>query len=310
MQIRILGAAAGGGFPQWNCNCPNCAAVRAGKPGYRARTQNAIAVSANSRDWVLFNVSPDLRQQINASADLQPAAGDPLRHSPIKAVVVTGGDVDFLSGLIHLREQQPFSVYASDRVLATLKENTMFNVLDQKFVPRRQLALDAATPLEGPAGPTGLTIESFDVPGKVALYLENEVGGPGFGTHRGDNIAFRIADSAAGQAFYYIPSCARVDERLAARLKGAKLVVFDGTLYTDDEMIRMGLMPKTCTRMGHMYMSGPGGSVEAFKNLDVARKIYVHINNSNPVLNDSSEERRAVEAAGWEVGFDGMEVRL
>lgn len=310
MHIRILGAAAGGGFPQWNCNCPNCAAVRAGKSGFRARTQNAIAVSANGRDWVLFNVSPDLRQQINVTPELQPAAGAPLRYSPIKAVVVTGGDVDFLSGLIHLREQQPFSVYASERVMATLAENNMFNVLDPKFVARKVLSFDGVTELEGPDGPTGLTIESFDVPGKVALYLENEAGGPGFGTHRGDNIAFKIMDPASGRTFFYIPSCAKVDERLAARLRGAQLVVFDGTLYTDDEMIRMGLMQKTCTRMGHMYMSGPGGSVEAFKGLDVARKIYVHINNSNPVLNDNSQERRAVEAAGWEVGFDGMEVRL
>jgi pyrroloquinoline quinone biosynthesis protein B len=310
MRIRVLGSAAGGGFPQWNCNCPNCAAVRAGKPGFRARTQNAIAVSSNGRDWVLFNASPDLREQINAAPALQPAPGAPMRYSPLKGVVVTGADVDFLSGLLHLREQQPFSVYASDRVLATLSENSMFNVLDPKFVKRHELALDTVTNLQGPDGAIGLTIESFDVPGKVALYLENEAGGPGFGTHRGDNIAYKISDPARGRHFFYIPSCAKVDERLAARIKGAPLVVFDGTLYTDDEMIKMGLMPKTCTRMGHMYMSGPGGSVEAFKDLGVTRKIYVHINNSNPVLDDNSEERRAVEAAGWEVGFDGMEVRL
>jgi pyrroloquinoline quinone biosynthesis protein B len=310
MKIRILGSAAGGGFPQWNCNCHNCANARAGTAGYKPRTQTSIAVSSNGRDWVLFNASPDLRQQINATPELGSQAAGGLRNSPIKAVVVTGGDVDFVAGLLHLRELQPFLVYASDRVLATLAENSIYNVLDPKAVRRNEITLDGTMVLEGPEGPLGLTLESFDVPGKVALYLEDAAGGPGFGTHRGDNIGFKITEPATGQYFYYVPSCAKVDDRLAARVKGSPLIFFDGTLFTDDEMIKAGLMPKTGQRMGHIAMSGPDGAMAAFKDLGVARKIFLHINNSNPALNDNSEERRTLEAAGWEVGVDGTEIGL
>jgi pyrroloquinoline quinone biosynthesis protein B len=310
MLIRVLGSAAGGGFPQWNCNCRNCADVRAGKPGFKARTQTSLAVSANGSDWVLLNAAPDLRQQINDTPDLGARANGKLRNSPIKAVVITGGDVDFVAGLLNLRELEPFVVYASDRVLATLAENSVFNVLDDRVVDRRQLPLGGTLDVEGPGGPTGLAIECFDVPGKVALYLEDAAGGPGLGTHKGDTIGLKVTEKASGRFFYYIPGCAKVDDELAARIKSAPLVFFDGTLFTDDEMLKQGLMQKTGARMGHMSMSGPGGSIDAFSALSVARKIYVHINNSNPVLNENSNERKTAEAAGWEIGYDGMEVRL
>ena len=239
-----------------------------------------------------------------------PEPTDKLRNSPIKAVVITGGDVDFVAGLLNLRELGPFSLYASDRVLGTLSANSIFNVLNADAVSRRELPLDGTIDLEGPDGALGLRVEVFDVPGKVALYLEDESGGPGFGTHKGDTIGLKISAPETGKYFYYIPGCAQVDEPLAGRLKGSPLVFFDGTLYTDDEMLQQGLMPKTGARMGHMSMSGPAGTLEAFRKLDVARRIFIHVNNSNPVLNDNSEERKAVEAAGWEVARDGMEVQL
>jgi pyrroloquinoline quinone biosynthesis protein B len=306
MHIRILGAAAGGGFPQWNCNCRNCADVRQGKPGFRARTQCSLAVSANGSDWVLLNTAPDLRQQINETPALGAQAAGGLRNSPIKAAVLTGGDVDFIAGLLNLRELQPFAVYGSARVLATLKANSVFNVLNGDVVPRRELPLGATTAIAD----TGLEIEAFAVPGKIALYLESGTKDGNYGSRDGDAIGLKVTAPASNKSFFYVPGCAHVDAELAGRLKGAPLVFFDGTLYTDDEMVRMGLMQKTGARMGHMSISGPEGSIAAFEPLGVARKIYVHINNSNPVLDDNSPERRATEAAGWEVGTDGMEITL
>jgi pyrroloquinoline quinone biosynthesis protein B len=306
MIIRILGAAAGGGFPQWNCNCRNCADVRAGKPGFHPRTQCSLAVSANGADWVLLNASPDLRQQINATPELGARADGGLRNSPIKAAVVTGGDVDFIAGLLNLREMQPISIYGSSRVLATLDANSIFNVLDAGVVGRHALELDSETVIEG----AGLTVETFAVPGKIALYLESQAASDNYGSREGDAIGLRVSAPATGKHFLFVPACAAVDAELGARLKGAPLVFFDGTLYTDDEMIRQGLMKKTGARMGHISISGPAGSITAFEPLGVKRKIYVHINNSNPVLDETSPERRATEAAGWEVGYDGMEIRL
>lgn len=310
MIIRVLGSAAGGGFPQWNCNCHNCADVRAGKPGFKARTQSSLAVSADGVAWVLLNASPDLRQQINETPSLGSVAVGSLRNSPIKAAVVTNGDVDHVTGLINLREAQPFSIYGSKRVMDTLSVNSIFNVLADKVVRRHDLPMDRAIDIEGPDGSTGLTVEAFDVPGKVALYLETATAGGNYGSKSGDTIGLKVSAPASGQYFYYVPGCAEVDAPLRARLTGAPLVFFDGTLYTDDEMLKQGLMPKTGARMGHISISGPEGSIAAFKDMKIQRKIYVHINNSNPVLNDNSAERHATEQAGWEVGYDGMEVRL
>lgn len=310
MMIRVLGSAAGGGFPQWNCNCRNCADVRAGKPGFKARTQSSLAVSADGERWVLLNASPDLRQQINETPELGSVASGKLRNSPIKAAVVTNGDVDHVTGLINLREAQPFAVYGSKRVMDTLAANSIFNVLADGVVSRHDLPMDREIEIAGPEGPTGLTIEAFDVPGKVALYLEDAAAGGNFGSKSGDTIGLTISAPASGKSFFYIPGCAELDPPLRARLQGAPLVFFDGTLYTDDEMLQQGLMPKTGARMGHISISGPDGSIAAFKDLNIPRKIYVHINNSNPVLNENSPQRKATEEAGWDVGYDGMEVRL
>jgi pyrroloquinoline quinone biosynthesis protein B len=259
---------------------------------------------------VLLNASPDLRQQLNDTPDLGATATGPLRNTPIKAAVVTNGDVDHVTGLINLREAQPFSVYGSKRVMDTLGANSIFNVLASGVVSRHDLPMDRTFAVEGPEGPTGLEIEAFDVPGKVALYLEDAAAGGNFGSKSGDTIGLKVTASGSGKSFFYIPGCAELDAPLRRRLKGAPLVFFDGTLYTDDEMLQQGLMPKTGARMGHISISGPNGSIEAFKDLGVGKKVYVHINNSNPVLNENSPERKATEQSGWEVGYDGMEIRL
>jgi pyrroloquinoline quinone biosynthesis protein B len=309
MHIKVLGSAAGGGFPQWNCNCRNCAAVRAGTPGFRARTQSSLAVSRDGINWALLNASPDLRQQINDNRELQPDLKAGLRHSPIKAAVLTNGDVDHIIGLINLREAQPFAIYASKRILDVLAANSVFQVLADPLVPRNEITLDQPFNLAGGGVDLGLTVEAFAVPGKVALYLEDKSSGD-YGGREGDTIGLKISDPAEKKSFFYIPGCAAVDERLATRLKGATVVFFDGTLFTDDEMIEQGLLNKTGARMGHISMSGDAGSITAFSKLGVGRLIYVHINNSNPALDENSPARKAIDGAGWEVGYDGMEVRL
>ncbi len=177
MHIKVLGSAAGGGFPQWNCNCRNCAAVRAGTPGFRARTQSTLAVSRDGISWALLNASPDLRQQINDNRELQPDLRAGLRHSPIKAAVLTNGDVDHIIGLINLREAQPFAIFASKRILDVLAANSVFQVLADPLVPRNEITLDKPFKLAGGGVDLGLTVEAFAVPGKVALYLEDKSSG-------------------------------------------------------------------------------------------------------------------------------------
>jgi pyrroloquinoline quinone biosynthesis protein B len=309
MIIKVLGSAAGGGFPQWNCNCRNCAAVRAGTPGFRARTQSSLAVSRDGTNWALLNASPDLRQQLNDTPQLHADPKLDLRHSPIKAAVLTNGDVDHVIGLINLREAQPFTIYATNRVLDILSDNTVFQVLAEPLVPRVEMVLDKPFKLTGAGVDLGLTVEAFAVPGKVALYLEDTSSGD-FGTQEGDTIGLKITDPVAKKSLFYIPGCAAIDEKLASRLRGASIVFFDGTLFTDDEMIEQGLLNKTGARMGHISMSGDAGSIASFSQLGVGRLIYVHINNSNPALDDNSPARKTIEGAGWEVGYDGMEVRL
>jgi pyrroloquinoline quinone biosynthesis protein B len=310
MIIKVLGSAAGGGFPQWNCNGAQSAKVRAGAAGYKAGLQSSLAVSSDGENWVLLNASPDIRQQINETPELHPVKSGPKRNSPIKAVVVTNADVDHIIGLIGLREGQPFSIYGSDLVLATLKANSVFNVCNPEIVPRIELPFDRPIELKGAGIDLGLTVEAFAVPGKVALFLEKGGADSNFGSRDGDTIGLKVTDTKTGKAFFYIPGCAEIDPPLADRIRNADLIFFDGTLYVDDEMITQGLLNKTGKRMGHISVSGDDGSIAALSQLNVRRKIYVHINNSNPILDENSEARKATEAAGWEVGFDGMEVRL
>lgn len=257
-----------------------------------------MAVSADGERWCLLNASPDLRAQIEATPALQPQRGP--RHSPIEAVVLTNGDIDAVAGLLHLRESQAFRLYATPRVLAVLDDNPVFQVLDRELV--RRLPLNLGTTVDS----GGLSIEPFAVPGKVALYLED--GTPEIGAQTEDTIGLRL--QADGGSFCFVPSCAEVKPDLAARLAGCELLFFDGTVYDDDEMIKAGTGTKTGRRMGHMSVAGPDGSLAALAGLDVARKIYIHINNTNPILLDDAPERERVAAAGWEVAYDGMEIEL
>ena len=309
LQVLVLGAAAGGGFPQWNSNNEASRRARAGDPMAPSCTQSSLAVSADGRHWVLLNASPDIRQQINDNEQLHPKEG--VRHSPIAAVVLTNGDVDHVAGLLTLRESQPLAVYATGRVLEVLNNNNIFNVLNPDFVDRRPIEIGSAfEPATKDGRSCGLRIEPIAVPGKVALYLEDAGAGDNFGTVEEDTVGLVISDLAGERLFYYLPGCAALPAELRDRLAGAPLVFFDGTLWRDDEMVVQQAGIKTGRRMGHMSMTGPNGTMAAFAALDVARKIFIHINNTNPVLLRDSAEHEEVAAAGWEVAYDGMEIVL
>lgn len=300
MRAIVLGAAAGGGFPQWNSNAAACRRARAGDEAARPRTQASLAVSADGRDWAVLNASPDLRQQIEQTGELQPREG--VRSSPIGAVVLTNGDVDAIAGLLTLRERQAFRVVATARTHEVLDQNPVFEVLARDVVRRERVALEAACPVGG-----GLSVTLFAVSGKVPLYLESPGAVPELAETEG-TVGCEVRCGSA--RVYFVPSCAGMTPALGARMRGADAVFFDGTLWRDDEMVRAGLGPKTGRRMGHMSVSGPEGTMAAFEGLEVRRRVLVHINNSNPILLDDSTERAVVDAAGWEVGYDGMEVSV
>jgi pyrroloquinoline quinone biosynthesis protein B len=307
MRIIVLGAAAGGGFPQWNCRCTTCA--RAWGGAAPAQSQASLAVSADGERWLLLNASPDLRAQILATPALQPRRAG--RDSPIAAVALTNGDVDAVAGLLTLRESSPLALYATPRVLGVIAANSIFNVLNPDHVARRPLALGEAVALATRDGaPLGLSVEVFSVPGKVALWLEDAAIEEHLAQRTEDTIGLAVSAPATGKRFYYVPACAALDDDLGARLRGAPLLFFDGTLWRDDEMIAAGLGGKTGRRMGHLSVSGEGGSMAALAALGVERKLFIHINNTNPILCAGTAERRAVEAAGWEVAHDGLELRL
>ncbi len=313
LHVLVLGAAAGGGLPQWNCNCDNCRRARALEPSLRS-SQASVAVSADGDNWFLINASPDLRQQIIDTPKLHPRRG--LRDTPIAGVVLTNGDVDAIAGLLVLREGAKFTIYGHDRILSVLASNSIFNVLDPSLVKRQPIGLETPIDLKLVDGTSsGIEVVAFPVPGKIPLYLEDGAKdgagmGNGFGTATGDTLGLHVRNRRNGAHFFYLTACARVTPELAERIRGAPLVFFDGTLFRDDEMIRAGLGPKTGQRMGHISMSGDAGSLRALDKLEVSRKVYLHINNSNPALLPESAERREVERAGWEIPADGMEIVL
>ena len=269
------------------------------------RTQSSVAVSADSRRWVIINASPDLRQQIQSTPELQPDRDGPKRNSPISAVVLTNGDIDHIAGLLTLRERQPFRIYATPRVLSILRANSVFGVLADDVVERIELPLNQ--PIE--IADTGVMVEAFPVPGKIALFLEDASKGAGFGTEVGDTIGLKIKTSGSGTVFY-IPGCAMVDDDILRRVNGAGCLLFDGTVFNNTELLDLGVIEKTGQRMGHVSITGDDGSLYAFDGAGIKRKIYIHINTTNPILERGSREEAIVKGAGWEVSFDGMSINI
>ncbi len=305
MILSVLGSGAGGGSPQWNCACPTCQAVRRGEAP--PRTQTSVAVSRDGRQWALLNASPDLRSQIAATPALQPQR--PGRHSPIASVVLTGAEIDQVVGLLHMREGHPFSLYGSSTTLAALARSPIFDALPADRVPRRPLP--PATPtalLDTRDEPLDLDIELFAVPGKVPLYEENLDVEPDLLDESGTTAALKISDGSS--TVFFIPGCAAITDDLKARLHNADLLFFDGTLFRDDELVTQGLSHKTGRRMGHLSIDGPDGTMALLKDLPIPRKIFLHMNNSNPVLLPDSPERARVLDQGWEIAHDGMQIQI
>jgi pyrroloquinoline quinone biosynthesis protein B len=295
-RAHVLGAAAGGGLPQWNCGCANCNMARAGE--IPSQTQSSLAVSADGSSWAILNASPDIRKQLGDTPALYPTG---LRALPLASVLVTNGDIDHVAGLLTLREMQPFTLFATAGIHEVLSANPIFDALNASVVARETIALDASFKLA-----PGLTATLFPVPGKVPLYMEGEE----VQTDLMGDQTVGVKLEGGGAVAYYIPGCALMNDDLRGRIDGADMVFFDGTLWQDDEMLHAGLGQKTGKRMGHMSMSGADGSIAAFADMDIGRKIYVHMNNTNPVLRPSSPERAEAEAAGWIIAEDGMEITL
>jgi pyrroloquinoline quinone biosynthesis protein B len=292
----VLGSAAGGAFPQWNCRCPVCQLAWAGDPRVRPRTQTSLAISSGDGHWTLLNASPDLGAQIRATPALHPRDGQ--RGSPIAAVVLTGGEIDQITGLLSLRESSAFALYATPATHAAVASNAMFGALTA--MTRR-----AVNPGDTFELPGGIASSLFIVPGKVPLYLEGDE--PEISAESAANVGIELVRE--GARLIFIPGAAAMTPALKARLERADVIFFDGTLFNDDEMLRTGTGTKSGRRMGHMAVDGDGGTLAALGGL-TARKIFVHINNTNPMLIDGSAEQLKVENAGWQVAEDGMEIVL
>jgi pyrroloquinoline quinone biosynthesis protein B len=306
VRIRVLGSAAGGGFPQWNCGCPNCRGVRDGTARALPRTQESVAVSADGAGWVLLNASPEIRQQIESFPPLHPREA---RHSPIQAILLTNGDLDHCLGLFSLRESHPLVVYATERVRRGVTEgNVLYRTLERfpGQVTWRPLKPGREEELVGEGGrPSGLGVEAVAAPGKLPIHLEGR-----WEPDPEDNVGLRVREAATGRVLAYVPAAAAITPAVREALEGADCVFFDGTFWAEDELPALGVGDKRARAMAHLPVGGEGGSLRALAGLPARRRIYIHLNNTNPLLREDSPERAAVGAAGWEVARDGMEIEL
>jgi pyrroloquinoline quinone biosynthesis protein B len=301
MRARVLGSAAGGGLPQWNCACRNCSAVRHGSTDIEARTQDSVLVTTDDGETAfLLNASPDVLVQVARAPSLTPRA---LRHTPIAGVVLTSGDLDHCLGLLSLREDQPFIIYATFAVQARLRErNVLFRTLARSpdQVVWRTLELDQPTLLSDAEGDaTGIELTPFPLPGKVPRHLEGL-----FSDEPGDQVGLRLREGR--DVLVYASSVASADAT-DAHWAEATCLLFDGTFYTSDELTRLGIAERNAEQMAHLPVSGEAGSALRLAGLP-SRRIYTHINNTNPMLVRGSRERLAVERLGWEIAHDGMEL--
>lgn len=304
MKIRVLGAAAGGGFPQWNCNCPNCDGLRKGTLNAKARTQSSIAVSGNGIDWVLFNASPDLLAQIRAFPALQPARA--LRDTGIRSVVLMDGQIDHTTGLLMLREGKPLEIYCTDMVREDMTTgNPLFNILGHYCgVNWNRIPIEAGNRFEVIGG-TGLEFTAVALKSKAPPYSPHRDN-----PHEGDNIGMVISDTRTGHSLFYAPGLGEIEPHLVPYMEKADCVMVDGTFWTDDEMVDMGISRKRARDIGHLPQSGPGGMMDVLSPLRASRKVLIHINNTNPILNEDSPQRVELARRGIEVAFDGMDIEL
>jgi pyrroloquinoline quinone biosynthesis protein B len=306
MWVRVLGSAAGGGFPQWNCNCPNCRGARDGSLPCRPRTQSSIAVSADYRHWFLFNASPDIRSQIEAFPQLWPQGS--VRHTPIQAVVLSDAELDHTAGLLALREGRSLRVYATEWVYTAISRwnpilRTLRAYCEVEWQPVR---LQETLALRGANGvDSGLACQAFSTAGnKTVAFAADPT------PHPEVTVGYRLTDTRTGRALVYVPGVQEWSAAVRQQLQNCACVLFDGTCWYDDELARLGIGGKTSRAMGHLPVGGADGSLEQLAALDSARKVYIHINNTNPLLIENSPQRRAVEARGIEIAVDAMELEV
>jgi len=304
VRIRVLGSAAGGGFPQWNCNCRNCDGVRKGTLKALARTQSSIAVTSGSPDWVLFNASPDLLAQFRAFPELQPARS--LRDTAVRSIVLMDAQIDHTTGLLMLREGRPLEIYSTEMAREDLTTgNPLFAILQHYCGVNWNRV------------PVGEGVSFTVIGGGDLEFTAVPVSSkpPPYSPHRnnprdGDNIGMRISDPHTRKVLFYAPGLGEIEPQVRPFLEEADCVMVDGTFWTDDEMITLGVSKKRARDIGHLPQSGAGGMIEILKTLKANRKVLIHINNTNPILNEDSLERRTLDAAGIEVAWDGMDITL
>jgi len=306
VRIRVLGSSAGGGFPQWNCGCPNCLGVRRGTLVARARTQESVAISADGEAWFLLNASPEIRSQIESFPSLQPRAA---RHSPIAGILITNGDLDHCLGLLSLRESQRLAIYATERIHTGFTRNNALYATLERFpgqVTWRKLELGKTIELALPDGrSSGLEVEAVAVPGQPPLHLRAALE-----PAPEDNVGFRIHDRRSGGVLAYFSGVAASCAALRTALAAAQCVFFDGTFWASDELIALGLGERRAEDMAHWPIGGAAGSLAALDGLGRGRRFFIHVNNTNPILREDSPERERVRAAGWDVAHDGLELEI
>ncbi len=307
MQIKILGSAAGGGFPQWNCNCRNCSSSRSGTFHGKPRTQTQVAISGDDHTWFLLNASPDLRTQIEATPVLHPQNHG--RNSPLAGVLLTSGDIDQVAGLLSLRELQPFRIYCTPSIRSILHhDNSMFAMLNR--VPGQaswtEIGCDGSFCLQGERG-VGIRCSVFPLGNQFPAYVSHD---RSLGLKQKEALLGVIVESSSGKRLAYMPAVPAMDELLLKRLEETDLLLFDGTFWSDDELVRVQGSGSTAREMGHIPVSAADGSLRKLAALQRPRKIFIHVNNTNPMLDESGPEYAEVRAAGWEVAEDGWSLEL
>ena len=309
MHIEILGSAAGGGFPQWNCNCRNCQSLRAGTFQGKPRTQTQVGVACDNQSYFLLNASPDLRLQIEATPHLHPRSGQ--RDSPISGVVLTSADIDQVAGLLSLRELQPFRIYSTPSLRQILQEdNSMFGMLNRvpKQVSWQEVTPGHSFPLLDVAGTdSGIRCEAFSLGSHDPAYVSKQRSA----SLKPEELLLGLfLESSSGKRLAYMPAVPVIDGPLLQRLECADLLLFDGTFWSDDELIQVQGSGATASEMGHVPVSGAEGSLLKLAGLHRPRKVFIHINNTNPMLDESSSQYREVRDAGWEIAADGWSLDL
>lgn len=304
MEILVLGSAAGGGLPQWNCNCANCRAARRGDPAVPPRYQPSLAISSDGETWHLLNTGPDIRQQIAENAPLHPQHG--IRHTPVRSIVLTNADIDHILGLLILREARPYTLYSTRwtrRVV--LESNAAFRLLTRRPEPVawEEIGLDA--PFH-PDGDEAIRITPFPVPGKVPLYLQDDYENDPEAT-----IGLNLEDTRTGRRMVFIPGIQDYTEAIRAQIDQADLLFIDGTTFSDTEMQELGVTHAPTARvMGHWPVGGEDGTVALLRDKPGLRKVFIHINNTNPMLRHGSPEEDYVLGSGWEIAREGMRIAL